>query len=174
MNTRLFETQSALRARYKQAPELALVTAQARTRSDNPADPFHLQVVPALRDEAAVPVGVHGSVGGPYDAPCPGDLLCAALAACYDASVRMVAQAMGIELTALEVHVQAKVDMRGAMGMGRDLPVGFQSFSTDIHLKAREGTPAEAIEQLRVAAQRCCVVAHTLRSAPEMQTRFHA
>ena len=122
--------------------------------------------------QATIPFDGRAEAGD--ELPGPAELLCAALAACYDPSVRMVAQAMGIELTALEVHVQAKVDMRGAMGMGRDLPVGFQSFSTDIHLQAREGTPAEAIEQLRVAAQRCCVVAHTLRSAPEMQTRFHA
>ena len=29
-----------------------------------------------------LPVGVHGAIGGPHDAPTPGDILCSALVAC--------------------------------------------------------------------------------------------
>eukprot|EP01136_Pigoraptor_vietnamica_P002788 Opistho-1_new@31207 len=115
MKNSVYEAQSGLRAQYKETPELALVTDQALTCGIDPSDPFHSLVKPMTGGGVAVPFGVHRAVGGPYDAPCPGDLLCAALAACQDSSIRMVANLMGIELTALEVRVQATVDVRGAI-----------------------------------------------------------
>lgn len=173
MKNSVYEAQSSLRARYKETPELAMVTDQAHTCGTDPSDPFHSLVNPMNGGGVSVPFGVHRAVGGPYDAPCPGDLLCAALAACQDSSIRMVANLMGIELIALEVRVQATVDVRGAMGIQKDVPVGFQSITCDIHLKAREGTPPDMLEKLRVAAEGCCVVGQTLRSPPAMQTTLH-
>ena len=162
MTPRTFEAQARLRAEYKANPNLAMVTDHASTRSINPADPFHSLVIPKAGGDPAFPVGVHSAVGSPYDAPCPGDLLCAALAACQDSSIRMVAAGLGIELTALEVHVQGTVDVRGALGVQKDVPVGFQSITSDVHLQARAGTSPEMLEKLRVAAERCCVVMQTL------------
>lgn len=174
MKNAVYKAQETLRAQYKSTPELAMVTDEARTCGINPADPFHSLVVPMRGSGATVPFGVHRAVGGPYDAPCPGDLLCAALAACQDSSVRMVANLMGIELLALEVQVKATVDVRGAMGIQTDVPVGFQSITCDIHLKAKEDTPPELLEKLRMAAQRCCVVGQTLLHPPQMKTLFSA
>ena len=136
MNNSVFEAQSSLRARYRNNPEQAMVTDQATTCGIDPSDPFHSRVR-LNRGEAPVPFGVHEAVGGPYDAPCPGDLLCAALAACQDSSVRMVANLMGIDLVALDVQVKATVDVRGALGLEKDVPVGFQSITCHIHLEAR-------------------------------------
>lgn len=173
MKNSVYEAQASLRAQYEETPELAMVTDKAITCGTDPSDPFHLLVRPMNTSAVPVAVGVHRAVGGPYDAPCPGDLLCAALAACQDSSVRMVANRMGIELIALEVQVRAAVDVRGALGMSKDVPVGFQSITCDIHLQAREGTPPEMLEKLRVAAQRCCVVGQTLQSPPSVQTTLH-
>ena len=168
------EAQATLRSQYKANPALAMVTDRASTRSStNAADPFHSLVIPKGGDNPAWPVGVHSAVGGPYDAPCPGDLLCAALAACQDSSIRLVAANMGIELTALDVHVQGKVDVRGALGVQKDVPVGFQSITCDVHLQAKDGTPPEMLEKLRMAAERCCVVLSTLQSPPQVQTNYH-
>ena len=64
-----------------------------------------------------VPVGVHRAVGGLHDAPTPGDMQCAALAACQDSAVRMVANRLGAEILSLEV--------RGALGIDAEVPVGF-------------------------------------------------
>lgn len=174
MKNNVYEAQTSLRAQYKTSPELAAVTDQARTCGIDPSDPFHTLVKPKADGDVAIPVGVHRAVGGPYDAPCPGDLLCAALAACQDSSVRMVANLMGIELLALEVQVKASVDVRGALGIHKDVPVGFQSITCDIHLKAKDGTPPEMLEKLRLAAERCCVVGQTLQSPPAIQTSLYA
>jgi len=169
----VYEAQAALRIQYKETPESAMVTDHAMTGGTDPSDPFHGLVIPMDGGAVSVPIGVHRAVGGPYDAPCPGDMLCAALAACQDSSVRMVANLLGVELIALKVRVKASVDVRGAMGMQKDVPVGFQSITCDIDLKAKEGTPPELLEKLRIAAERCCVVQQTLRHPPSVQTTFH-
>jgi hypothetical protein len=76
--------QAPLRDRYRKAPDAARVTDHARTSGADPADPFHSTVEPMDGCGVAMPVGVHRAIGGPHDAPTPGDLLCAALAACQD------------------------------------------------------------------------------------------
>ena len=45
----------------------------------------------------------------------PGDVLCAALAACADTTFRLVATQLGLDVEALAVHVQAEVDVRGTL-----------------------------------------------------------
>ena len=163
-----------LRATYQQHPEQALATNQATTGGTHLADPFHTQVRPEMDGTPPWPVSVHSAVGGPYDAPCPGDLLCAALAACQDASIRMVARAMGIELTQLQVQVQATFDARGALGVQANVPVGYQHIRTDVHLRAQDGTPPELLKKLQFAAERCCVVTQTLKQPPTMEMAFHS
>jgi uncharacterized OsmC-like protein len=172
MKNAVYKAQASLRAQYAQTPELAIVTDEARTGGIDPSDPFHSQVEPMRGSGVHVPCGVHQAVGGPYDAPCPGDLLCAALAACQDSSIRMVANLMGIELIALEVHVKATVDVRGALGIDMNIPVGFQSITCNIHLEAKEGTPPQMLENLRMAAQRCCVVGRTLEHPTPVTTLY--
>lgn len=166
------DAQAPLRRQYKETPALAMVTDHARTCGTDPSDPFHSIVEPMDGCGVSVPIGVHRAVGGLHDAPTPGDLLCAALAACQDSAVRMVANRLGIEIIALEVRVTAQVDVRGALGMEADVPVGFQSMTCDIHLKVQDGTPPKLLEGLRVAAQRCCVVQQTLHRPPPVTTRF--
>jgi uncharacterized OsmC-like protein len=101
-------------------------------------------------------------------------MLCAALAACQDSTTRMVANLLGVELTSLEVNVTATVDVRGAMAVDPSVQVGFQTMTCDVRFKAREGTPPELIERLKVAAQRCCIVQQTLKSPPAVKTTFIA
>jgi uncharacterized OsmC-like protein len=139
-----------------------------------PADPFHSIVEPMDGCGVRVPVGVHRALGGPQDAPTPGDLLCAALAACKDSPVRMVADLLGIELVALSVRVRASVDVRGAMALDKGVPVGFQSINCEIDLRAKDGTPAEMLERLRTAAERCCVVQQTLLNPPPVRTTYRS
>jgi uncharacterized OsmC-like protein len=172
MKTLVQVAQAPLRTQYKNMPALAMVTDHARTCGIDPADPFHSRVEPMDGCGVSVPVGVHRAVGGLHDAPTPGDLLCAALAACQDSAVRMVANRLGVEIIDLEVRVTAKVDVRGTLGMEVGVPVGFQSMTCDIDLKVNAGTPLKLLDSLRVAAQRCCVVQQTLLSPPLVATRF--
>lgn len=172
MKTLVQDAQTPLRSQYKETPALAMVTDHARTCGTDPSDPFHSRVEPMDGCGVFVPVGVHRAVGGLHDAPTPGDMLCAALAACQDSAVRMVANRLGVEIINLEVRVTATVDVRGALGMEADVPVGFQSMTCDIDLKAKVGTPLRLLDSLRVAAQKCCVVQQTLQRPPPVTTRF--
>lgn len=138
MSATVYNAQKPLKAEYKQKPELAMVTDRAKTSGQDASDPFHSQVEPMDGCGVVIPVGVHSAVGGAHDAPTPGDLLCAALAACQDSAVRMVANLLGIELASLEVRVTATVDVRGAMAMDPTVPVGFQSMACDINLQTKE------------------------------------
>jgi uncharacterized OsmC-like protein len=172
MSAIVYNAQKPLRAEYKQTPESAMVTDHARTSGQDASDPFHSRVEPMDGCGVVIPVGVHAAVGGTHEAPTPGDLLCAALAACQDSAVRMVANILGVELTSLEVRVTAAVDVRGTMAMDPAIPVGFQSMSCDVNLQAKDGTPPELLEKLRFAAERCCVVQQTLKSPPRVKTTF--
>ena len=169
----VFELQTPLRAQYKSSPKAAMVSDHARTTGADPRDPFHATVEPMTGCGVKVPVGVHRAIGGPHDAPTPGDIFCAALASCQDSAVRLVANILGVELEFLEVEVTADVDVRGAMAMDKQVPVGFQAMRCDVRLRAKEGTSPEVLEKLRVAAERCCVVQQTLRNPPAVQTTFH-
>lgn len=168
----VYDIQTPLRAQYKSAPLTARVTDHARTTGADPGDPFHSTVEPLPGSGAVVPVGVHRAVGGLHDAPTPGDLLCAALAACQESAVRMVANLLGVELEYLAVEVSADADVRGAMAIDRYVPVGFQAIRCDVRLRAKPGTPAELLEKLCASAERCCVVQQTLRSPPPVETTF--
>lgn len=172
MKTLVQDGQAPLRSLYRDTPALAMVTDHARTCGADPTDPFHSRVEPMDGCGVVVPVGVHRAVGGLHDAPTPGDLLCAALAACQDSAVRMVANRLGVEIVSLEVRVSAQVDVRGALGLDTEVPVGFQSMTCDIDLEVNESTPPKLREILESAAQRCCVVQQTLHHPPPVTTRF--
>ena len=165
------EIQAPLRAQYKAAPEAAQVIDCARTRGVNASDPFHSTVEPMPGCGASLAVGVHRAVGGEHDAPTPGDVLCAALAACQDSTIRMVANLLGVELEFVMVEVTADVDVRGTM-MIEQVPVGFQAIRCEVQLRAKEGTNPQLLQKLRVAAEHCCVVQQTLRAPPPIETIF--
>lgn len=166
------KSQAPLRVEYNSSPEAAWVTDHATTTSTDHADPFHAIVEPMPGCGIKVPVGVHRAVGGIHDAPTPGDILCAALAACQDSSIRMVANLLGIKIEFLEVKVEAEVDVRGTLMVDRDVPVGFQSMSCNVELRTKEGTDPKLLNQLGVISKQCCVVQQTLKSPPPVKTVF--
>lgn len=172
MTSTVHMAQKPLKAEYRGVPGAAWVVDHAKTSGESAADPFHAVVEPMDGCGVRVPVGVHAAVGGPHDAPTPGDLLCAALAACQDSAVRMVANLLGIELLVLEVRVTASVDVRGTMAMDRTVPVGFQAMTCDVRFETKEGTALELLQKLQVAAEQCCVVQQTLKSPPMVRTTF--
>ncbi|HTN49244.1 MAG TPA: OsmC family protein [Burkholderiaceae bacterium] len=168
----VFELQVPLRQLYKREPAAALVTDSAVARGSSADDPFHSNVMPMPRCGVAVTVGVHRAIGGPHDAATPGDILCAALAACQDSSIRMVANILGITLESLEVEVSGDVDVRGTLAMDPQVPVGFQAMRCAVRLMAARGTNPQLLEKLRIASQRSCVVQQTLLHPPRVDTTF--
>jgi uncharacterized OsmC-like protein len=168
----VFENQVPLRQRYKGDPTTALITDRAQAVGKIADDPFHSIVMPMPRSGITVPIGVHSALGGLHDAPTPGDMLCAALAACQDSTVRMVANLLGIALESLVVEVTGDVDVRGTLLMDPQVPVGFQGMHCKVRLSAAKGTNPRLLEKLHAASQQSCVVLQTLLHSPRVETMF--
>jgi uncharacterized OsmC-like protein len=163
--------QEPLRHRFRQRPADARVTDEARTASHPPDDVLHGTVVPGNREDATpVRYGVHWAVGGLHDLPVPGDLLCAALAACAESTLRIVASRMGLSLEHLSCTVIADVDVRGTLAIDPTVDVGFQRITVRVDLRAPT-VPAEALRLLVAAAERSCVVLQTLRQGVAVEFR---
>ena len=167
------ERQAPLRALYADSPPDALSRKSARTSSEDPAagDPFHGQVEVGRGYGVALRFGLDRQIGGLHDAPNPGDLLCAALAACEDGAIRMIANLLGIELDLLEVEVSGELDVRGCLGADPDVRVGFEALECEVRMVAAPGTHPRQLRALLNAAERFCVNLDTLRGGIEVATR---
>jgi uncharacterized OsmC-like protein len=166
--------QDPLRDRYRTEPEAARVTDRARAVRGTELDPFHGRVVPGTRGgESVVRIGAHAAVGGYHDDPNPGDILCAALACCLDSTMRMIADRLGVRLTRLEIDVTADVDVRGALMVDPDTPVGFTAMRCDVDLATADGTPSALTDSMIASAEHCCIVMNTLRGGVPVTTTVH-
>ncbi len=166
------ERQAPLRALYTERPQEALTRKSARTTSAEVAatDPFHGEVEVGKGYGTALRYGLDRHIGGLDDAPNPGDLLCAALAACQDGSIRMIANLLKVELTQLEVEVGGELDVHGCLGADSDVRVGFEVLECKVRLRAQDGTDPKRIAALVAAAERFCVNLDTLRGGIEVAT----
>jgi uncharacterized OsmC-like protein len=155
--------QTELTKTYLKDPEKASVVDKAVTISVNLSDPFRTEVL--INPELEVPfsVGVHRAVGGNHDFPNPGDILCAALAACVDSTLRMIASRLEIELFHLKISVTAQIDVRGTLIIDRAIPVGFTSMHIAMEVGARNISD-KMINTLVNATKRSCVVYQTLKN----------
>ena len=163
--------QDPLRERYREAPAEASISDRSRTRMRVEDDPFHGSVVPGSKDHGVEwRFGIHRAVGGDHDAPNPGDILCAALAACLDSTIRIIANRLGVTLKALTVDVSANVDVRGTLLVDKSVPVGFQSMKCHVSLEPAQGTDRKLVERLVAAAEHSCVNLQTLRSGVPVET----
>jgi uncharacterized OsmC-like protein len=158
------ERQDPLRKLYRRDPGEAWINDHARTQDACDEDPFHGIVVPANGHGAPLRFGVHRAVGGFHDHPNPGDLLSAALAACFDSTLRIVAEHLGIRLESLEVEVTAECDVRGCMQVDPAVPVGFQRMRCRVRLQAANEVDESKTRMLVTVAENCCVVLQTLRN----------
>lgn len=165
----VWERQAPLRQQYDADPGAALIVDEASTRHTSP-DACHTTVRPGVEYGLDVPVGVHRGLGGLHDAPNSGELLCAALASCYDSTIRMIADLMNIRLDALEVRVAGDVDLRGTLQMSPDVRAGFQQLRCDVQLTPAAGTDPARIERLLAAAEVSCVIGDTLRNGVPVRT----
>jgi uncharacterized OsmC-like protein len=166
------DRQAPLRALYAESPQRARTRKRARTSSGkvSAADPFHGEVEVGSDYDARLEFGLDRAVGGLHDAPNPGDLLCAALAACQDGTIRMIADLLAVELAELEVEVEGELDVRGCLGTARDLRVGFEALVCRTRVLPAPGTESRRLDALIAAAERFCVNLDTLRRGIEVTT----
>jgi uncharacterized OsmC-like protein len=113
----------------------------------------------------------HSGVGGAGTAACSGDLLLGALAACAQITSQMVATAMGIRTERIEVTVDGELDLRGTLGISKEVPVGFERIYLHFDIVAPEATPDE-LRRLQEKTEQYCVVMQTLIRPPALQTEW--
>lgn len=166
------DRQRPLMRLYRQEPAAALIHDGARTVPGalKRNDPIHGELLIGTSHPITAPLSVHSAVGGEHDGPNPGDYLSAALVGCFDATLRIIADRMGIVLEVLTVSAKATVDVRGTLCVSPDVPTGFQKIQLSVTAKPIEGTPPQAMEMLMAAAEHCCVVMQTLRGGVEVET----
>jgi uncharacterized OsmC-like protein len=164
------QRQEPLRRRYRERPELAEIADHARAQSPG-HDPFHGSVTVG-DSRTRLEFGIHRAVGGDHDLPNPGDMLCAALAACLDSTMRMIAARLGVGLRNLEVDVRAIADVRGCLMVDRAVPAGFKRIEVNVLIEPEDGADPAAINILASTAEQCCVVLQTLRGDVPVETRF--
>ena len=143
-----------------------------RGGSSDLGDPLHVTITPDSVPGIEFRSGAHRAVGGDDDAPCSADLLLAALSACQEVTLRMVAANMGIDLEELEVTVEGDWDPRGTLAMGREFPVGLTAIRAHTRVVIRGDERGERAERLLRSAERYCVILDTLRRGVPVESTF--
>ena len=169
-STRVLERQEPLRKLYRQSPADAALTDCARAMS-NGSDAFHGTVF-AGDDGEPRDFGIHRVIGGDHDLPNPGDILCAALAACLDSTLRMLAERLGVGLESLEVSVRAHADARGCLMVDPAVQAGFQRLEVEVAIQTADSAQPAQVAALTNTAEKCCVVLQTLRNGVPVETAF--
>ncbi len=159
--TALRELQAPLKAKYREAPEAAVVTLKAEGELAAGA-----LVCKVETGRALVEAGLHPATGGSGLEACSGDMLLEALVACAGVTLQAVATALEFALRGGRVHAEGDLDFRGTLGVDRETPVGFRAIRLNFALDTQE--PQERIDTLLRLTERYCVVLQTLRRPPEI------
>ena len=156
----LKEAQKPLKDRYRAEPGEARITLSARGGETSSAAACSVDIGRAVYEAQA-----HAGVGGSGTAPCSGDLLLGALAACAQVTCQMVAAASGIPTERIEVTAEGELDLRGTLGIDRDVAVGFDRIVLRFDVEGAGDRRDELIEK----TLRYCVVLQTLQHAPRIE-----
>ena len=168
---RMKDRQQSIYERYASEPDAATITDFACTDSSNvPANmPLYGELQIGSWDKITMPVGVHAAVGGESDYPIPGDILCGAIAACLDSTIRIIASRVRVKLKTLSVEVKGTVDVRGTLLIEKTVPVRFQKFDIRVQMQAGLVVPGMVLEKILRAAERSCVVVQSLSKDIEIE-----
>jgi uncharacterized OsmC-like protein len=83
----------------------------------------------------------------------------------------MVAAAMGIQTERIDVNVEGDLDLRGTLGISKEVPVGFESIRMRFEVSAPKATP-EQVRALRQKTEQYCVVMQTLLHPPKVVSQW--
>ncbi len=162
----LREIQAPLKERYRADPTSSRITLVARGSQTDAPIACSVDLGRAIYEAQA-----HSGVGGAGTGACSGDLLLGALAACAQITCQMVATAMGIPVERIEVTVEGDLDLRGTLGIAKDVPVGFDAIRTRFDIRAPDATP-EQLAALREKTEQYCVVYQTLLQPPRILSEW--
>jgi uncharacterized OsmC-like protein len=158
--------QKPLKEQYRSDPSASRIRIRAKGGQTDAPIACSVDIGRAVYQAEA-----HKGVGGAGSGACSGDLLLGALAACAQITCQMVAAAMGIPTERIEVMVEGDLDLRGTLGISKDVPVGFESIQLRFDVAAPTATP-EQLQGLREKTEQYCVVMQTLLRPPKLQTEW--
>jgi uncharacterized OsmC-like protein len=158
--------QKPLKEQYRSDPSASRITIRAKGGQTDAPIACSVDIGRAVYQAEA-----HKGVGGAGSGACSGDLLLGALAACAQITCQMVAAAMGIPTERIGVTVEGDLDLRGTLGISKDVPVGFESIQLHFDVVAPAATP-EQLRGLREKTEQYCVVMQTLMRPPNLQTEW--
>jgi uncharacterized OsmC-like protein len=158
--------QKPLKEQYRNDPNASRITLRAKGAQTDVPVSCSIDIGRAIYQAEA-----HKGVGGAGAGACSGDLLLGALAACAQITCQMVAAAMGIPTDRIAVTVEGDMDLRGTLGISKDVPVGFESIRLHFDVVAPTATP-EQLRGLREKTEQYCVVMQTLTRPPSLQSEW--
>ncbi|GAC1434344.1 MAG: OsmC family protein [Ktedonobacteraceae bacterium] len=159
----LRSVQKPFKEKYRSDPQTARITLQAQGKQAESPIACSVDIGRALYH-----AGAHSGVGGAGTVACSGDLLLGALAACAQLTCQMVATAMGIDTSRIEVNVEGDLDLRGTLGVSKEVPVGFETIRVHFAIDAPSAT-AEQLRALHEKTEQYCVVMQTLTTPPKIE-----
>lgn len=158
--------QKPLKEKYRSEPTSSRIVLKAHGAEADTPIACSVEVGQKILDAQA-----HRGVGGPGTAACSGDLLLGALAACAQLTCQLVATAMGIPVEHIRVDVEGEMDLRGTLGIAKDVPVGFQDIHATFDISAPQATQ-EQLAALKEKTEQYCVVLRTLTEPPPIRTSW--
>lgn len=158
--------QKPLKEQYRNDPTASRITMHAKGGQTDVPISCSVDIGRAVYSAEA-----HQGVGGAGAGACSGDLLLGALAACAQITCQMVAAAMNIATEKIAVTVEGDMDLRGTLGIAKDVPVGFESLRLQFDITAPDATQ-EQLRALQEKTEQYCVVMQTLVRPPKMQTEW--
>jgi uncharacterized OsmC-like protein len=158
--------QKPLKDQYRNDPTASQITLRARGSQTEVPVSCSVDLGRAIYNAEA-----HKGVGGDGGGACSGDLLLGALAACAQITCQMVAAAMAVPTEKIEVTVEGQLDLRGTLGIAKDVPVGFTSIRLHFNVIAPNAT-ADQVSALREKTEQYCVVMQTLLRPPKLQSEW--
>ncbi len=163
-NSVVAERQAPLRKAYSDRPDTAISVKRVRTVETANTDVWHGTVASLSHEGVAWNYGIDDTVGGYDDLPNPGHLLCAALAACIDSTIRMIADHLGVGIEHLEVEVVGDADVRGCLAIDPSVRSGFRQIRCEIQFQPSSGADQRRVEMVLSQAELLCVTLDTIRN----------
>ena len=160
--------QQPLKDAYRLDPAQAQITLTARGGANETPIACSVDLGRAVYEAQA-----HVGVGGAGTAACSGDLLLGALAACAQLTCQMVATAMGLEVRSIRTTAEGDLDLRGTLGLDREVGAGFSALRLRFDVDA-PGASDEDLDALLRKTERYCTVAQTLISPPPLEVDMRA
>ncbi len=146
------------KAKIKGKAATAVLESGLKVRTTGPKDQMIVSDIPS-------------TMGGGESAPAPGWYMQAALAACYASGIALKAAQKSIELSTLEVSIDAESDARGFFGLDETIKAGPLNVKASVVIGAK-GVEDEKIRDLVNQVTKYSWVGNAVRRSVPIKTEI--